>query len=311
MSVPPALRRLHPLLAAPAAVGALAAMVALAGAPEVNVFVETRLWLTPLIAGGLASAALVAASVVRRRIAAARAEGTAEAGRAATSDRHRFVLRLDHELKNPVTAMHAGLANLSAALGDADVPADATTALDSVASQTRRLARLVADLRKIAELETRPIERSPVAIAELLDEVGEAVEELPGAAERRITRSLPDAPWPVGTVPGDRDLLFLAVHNLMVNAVKFTRPGDRIDLRARDEGAHVVIEVADTGVGIPPDEIGEIWDELARGSAARGLPGMGLGLALVRGIVARHGGQVWVRSRSGHGTVIGLTVPAG
>lgn len=311
MSATGAGRRARPLAAVPLLVGALAGAVVLVRAPEVDVFVETRLWLAAVTAGALVTAALVAVVAVRHRIASAHAAGLAEAGRVAASDRHRFVLRLDHELKNPVTAIQAGLANLAAALDDARVPPDATTAVDSVSSQSRRLASLVADLRKIAELETRPIERSPVDIAGLLAEVDEAIGELPGAADRTITVSLPEAPWPVGTVPGDRDLLFLAVHNLLVNAVKFTRPGDRIDIRARDEGAHVVIEVADTGIGIPDGEIGEIWDELARGSAARGLPGMGLGLALVRGIVARHGGTAWARSRDGHGTVLGVTLPTG
>jgi two-component system OmpR family sensor kinase len=116
-------------------------------------------------------------------------------------------------------------------------------------------------------------------------------------------------PAPVGTVPGDRDLLFLALHNLLVNAVKFTGPGDTIEVRAREDGDQVVVEVADTGIGIPAEELGGVWDELARGSAARGTPGMGLGLALVRAVVARHGGTVWMQSRPGHGTVVGMRLP--
>jgi two-component system OmpR family sensor kinase len=67
--------------------------------------------------------------------------------------------------------------------------------------------------------------------------------------------------------------------------------------------------VADTGPGIPEDETPRVWDELHRGRAARGIPGSGLGLALVRAIVERHGGQVTIRSRLGQGTVVRVRLP--
>jgi two-component system OmpR family sensor kinase len=227
------------------------------------------------------------------------AAASAAAREAAAAEHRRFLLRLDHELKNPVTAIQAGLANIPP-----------SPALQSVASQARRLADLVADLRKLAELETRPLERAPVDVAELLTEAHDAAVDLPGAGDRALALSLPQAPWPVGTIPGDRDLLFLAVYNLLVNAVKFSHAGDRIELRAREDGDQVVVEVADTGIGIPDDEVAQVWDELARGSAAAGTPGSGLGLALARVIVARHGGTVSVRSRVGDGTLVGFHLPA-
>jgi two-component system OmpR family sensor kinase len=70
-----------------------------------------------------------------------------------------------------------------------------------------------------------------------------------------------------------------------------------------------VIEVADTGPGIPEDEIPRVWEELYRGREARGVPGSGLGLALVRAVIERHGGQVTMRSRVGQGTVVRVTLP--
>jgi two-component system OmpR family sensor kinase len=304
----------RPLIVIPALLGAVAAVVARVQAPTNNFFMETRLWIAAAIGGLLVSGALAAPRLIARRLARARAAGADDATRSALQDHHRFLLRLDHELKNPVTAIQAGLANLAPSLDGLDseespLDAPAAQALESISAQTRRLAGLVADLRKLAEVEMRPVERVPVDLAELLDEVNESIGELPAARDRTITLSLPHAPWPLGTVPGDRDLLFLALHNLLVNAVKFTRPGDTIEVRARDEGEQVVVEVADTGIGIPDDEVGQIWEELARGSAARGTPGMGLGLALVRVVVSRHDGTVWVRSRAGHGTVIGARLP--
>jgi two-component system OmpR family sensor kinase len=296
----------------PVVIGILGAVLALTQWPNKNFFIETRLWITLGVLGLLVAGAVAVPLVFVRASARARDQAAQNARVVAEEEHRRFLLRLDHELKNPVTAMQAGLANLAHLVGNGATPADASTtqALDSVSAQAQRLAALVADLRKLAELESRMIERAPVDLAQLLGEVNEAIAELPGAADRRIALTLPSAPWPLGTVPGDHDLLFIAVHNLLVNAVKFTQPGDTIEVRARDDGEQVVIEVADTGIGIPDHEVGQVWAELARGSAARGTPGMGLGLAMVRGIASRHGGDVWLRSRSGSGTVVGMGLPA-
>jgi len=163
-------------------------------------------------------------------------------------ERRRFLRRLDHELKNPLTSILAGLANL-----------------DSDESQVQRMRDLLADLRKLAELETRPIESGRVDLAEILRESREMVLEKPGAGDRRIDLTIPHAPWPLPLVSGDRDLLFLAVHNLVENAVKFTEAGARIELRAYEDGSNAIIEVADTGPGIPDEERALIWEELYRG----------------------------------------------
>jgi two-component system OmpR family sensor kinase len=135
------------------------------------------------------------------------------------------------------------------------------------------------------------------------------VRDYPEAPERELTLTVPRAPWPLPDVNGDPDLLFLAVHNLLTNAIKFTQPGDRIEVRAQEDGASVLIEVADTGPGIPEDEIPMVWEELYRGQGARGVAGSGLGLALVRAIAERHGGAVGLRSREGQGTVFALRLP--
>jgi two-component system OmpR family sensor kinase len=172
-----------------------------------------------------------------------------------------------------------------------------------------RLSRLTSDLRKLAELEGRPLERVPVDIAELLQEAVTLAQEQPEAEARRLTLTLPQAPWPVPDILGDWDLLFLATYNLLDNALKFTRPGDTVEVRASEGGTFVIIEVADTGPGIPQEELPRVWEELYRGQGAQGVPGSGLGLALVRAIVKRHGGQVTMRSREGQGTVVTMRLP--
>lgn len=251
---------------------------------------------------GLALSTL-AASLLLLRNWAVRVRRQAQAQIA--DDRRRFVQRLDHELKNPLTAIRAGLANLA----DTAHPQTQQTALESVETQTLRLSRLVADLRKLAELETRPLERTPLDLPDLLEEVLALAREQHQPDGRRLTLTLPQAPWPLPTISADWDLLFLAIHNLLDNALKFTRPGDTVEIRAFEDGAVVVLEVADTGPGIPEPEITHIWEELYRGQGARGIPGSGLGLALVRAIAERHGGQVVLRSRLGQGTVITMRLP--
>ena len=218
-----------------------------------------------------------------------------------TEERRQFLRRLDHELKNPLTAIQAGLVNLD--------DGGNNTALQSIRTQTRRLSRLVADLRKLADLETRPIDSAEVDLAVVLEEAVVIVQQEPESVDRSISLSLPQAPWPLPKVQGDEDLLLLAQVNLLNNAVKFSSPGDRVEVRAFEDSEMVIIEVADTGPGIPEAEVPFVWQELYRGRGARGVPGSGLGLALVRAITERHGGQVTIRSRVDQGTVVTMKLP--
>ena len=270
--------------------------------PAIQLYAAVAPGLLVGVAGLLATVVLAAARLTRQRAAMAAEAAERDAMVRAANDRLRFLMRLDHELKNPLTAIRAGLANIEQA-------GAAGPALQSVSAQTRRITRLLGDLRKLADLETREIETVPVDLPGLLQEVGEAVAAIPAAGERDIQWSVPQAPWPLPVIEGDRDLLFIALQNLIANAVKFSAPGDRVEVRSSEDDDWVLVEVADTGIGIPDEEIGEVWQELARGRAARSLPGTGIGLALVRVVVTRHGGRVAIRSRDGQGTVVSIRLP--
>jgi two-component system OmpR family sensor kinase len=226
--------------------------------------------------------------------------------RQASEERRRFLQRLDHELKNPLTAIRAGLTNV------AQQPLEpyAVEEVTAVQAQVLRISRLVADLRKLATLEITPLETTTVNMAELLTDVLSVLQEQAEIEDRRISLNVPSAPWPLPDVKGDPDLLLLAVHNLLDNAIKFTSPGDAIEVRAFDDGSDVVVEVADTGPGIPENEINRVWEELYRGEQARGVPGSGLGLSLVRAIIEKHGGNIGLRSRPDQGTVFSVRLPA-
>jgi two-component system OmpR family sensor kinase len=222
-----------------------------------------------------------------------------------SEDRRRFLQRLDHELKNPLTAIRAGLTNMTYEPLEEYLAEE----VSAVQAQVLRISRLVADLRKLAALEITPLERTTVNMAELLTDVINVLQDQVETENRQLTLILPNAPWPLPDVDGDPDLLLLAVHNLLDNAIKFSGPGDTIEVRAFDDGQDIVIEVADTGPGIPEKEIQRVWEELYRGEQARGVPGSGLGLPLVRAIIEKHGGNVALRSRPDQGTIFSVRLP--
>jgi two-component system OmpR family sensor kinase len=232
-----------------------------------------------------------------------------EVRREMEESRRQFIRRLDHEIKNPLTGLQAALVNMS----ETSAEADRHRASENARHALDRLKRLLADLRKLAELEARPLERLPVDIPALLEEVAEAIQSLPAAQERKVNLLIARVPWPFPPVTGDRDLLSLVFYNLLENALKFTSPDDSIEVRALEDGKAIVVEVADSGAGIPPAELPKIFEELYRGVNARGTEGSGLGLALTRRIVVLHGGTLEVRSRQDdpRGTVFTVRLPVG
>jgi len=260
---------------------------------------------TLLLLGGLASLFLLVSFLSRQASDKHSNKVLADRQQAQDESRRRFYKRLDHEVKNPLTAMRAALANF---------PEDTASVeqhkifLD-IQHQVDRLSRLVSDLRKLAELEERPLEKLPVSLEELLEEVVETVQSNPVYSGRNIRLVLPKVPWPISPIIGDRDLLGLAFYNLADNALKFTAPENSIEIRAMEDGHSLLVEIADTGPGIPPEDLPRIFEELYRGTNARGFEGSGLGLALVQRVITRHGGTVLVRSRPGMGSVFTVRLP--
>jgi two-component system OmpR family sensor kinase len=233
--------------------------------------------------------------------------------------KHRqFLRRLDHELKNPLTAMQIEVANLETESGpQVEVPLFRPSstlgkpqAVQRLKDQVARMNDLVIQLRKLGELESHPIEREPIDLGELLVDLVKEFQSSEEGARREIALSLPQIPWPLPEIAGDADLVYLALRNVLGNAVKFSRPGDAIQVRAFEDATQVIVEIADQGPGIAEDELPHVWEELYRGKLARGFPGSGLGLPIVKAIVERHGGQVTLRSRPNQGTVVTIRLPA-
>ena len=225
----------------------------------------------------------------------------------AVDNRQRFLQRLHHELKNPLTTIRAGITNLHS-IPHTQISQNSLTTIEN---ETVRLNTLITNLQKLAELEVSPLEQTIVTVEKLLQEVVEFAQERTEAQDRLlILHPFPQAPGPLPSIFGDYDLLSLAIFNLLTNALKFTRSGDRIEVRASEDGRMVIIEVADTGIGIPETDLPHVWEELYRGQEASTTSGSGLGLTMVKIIVERHRGQVTLRSPKPQGTVVTVQLPA-
>lgn len=287
------------LLASPAAVLLMTGAVLLITAPDLTLVLRGSVALTAAVLGAAWLAVAGAVLLLRRRWAVATEREVAETRSAAAESHRRFVGRLDHELKNPVTALLAALAGEDA---------DATTRAHT---QAERIRRLLTDLRRISDVETAPLDRTRVQLEPVLRDAVKWV--LEDAKERRPVKvdvaTAPAAP----VLDGDPDLILVAVYNVVANAVKYSRPDDVIEVRARQSGGSspvVTIEVADTGPGIAEADQAVVWEELERGHPPAGVLGSGIGLALTRVIVERHDGSCELTSRPGAGTSVVLQLPS-
>lgn len=289
---------------APLAVGAAVAGVMLALDESRSLQVGMDLPLVALSCGALLTAAglwFVGNRATRRREARARSTALQAAERAGAErerEQHRrFLARLDHELKNPVMAIRAQAA-----------ASDSTTAWRTVDAQAAKMSALVQDLRKLAELETRTLEREQVDLEALLSESITALEQQHPDAAGRFALSVTRVPWPVPVIDADVDLLSLAVDNVLGNAAKYSSTGP-IEVRLREQEGWAVVEVADSGRGVPADDLPSVFDELARAGNARDVAGSGIGLTLVATVLRRHDGDVSMRSLAGSGTVVTMRMP--
>jgi signal transduction histidine kinase len=253
--------------------------------------------LAALALGGLLLAAGQAARLLRARANRA----VAAQLEARETERRRFIQRLDHELKNPLTAIQVQLDNLAAADGAAGLAPDADT-LANVRAQVGRLTTLTRGLRRLADLETRALEFEQVEVEELLDEVNDLLQ-----CPDRVQLDVQRVPWPIPPIQADRELMLMVFRNLVDNALKYSP--NAVQVRARHTAGALVVEVIDTGRGIPPEELPLVTEELYRGSNTRDVAGSGLGLAIVQRIVERHGGRLDLRSRPGQGTIATVQMP--
>lgn len=216
-----------------------------------------------------------------------------------------FFALVSHELRTPLTSM-LGYLDL---MRDDDLSDETMEFVDVIERNARRLQRVVGDLLFVARFEAGhiPLMESDVDLRVLCDE---AIAAAFPAAESQGVRLQLDADRTAPLV-ADRDRLGQVIDNLVNNAIKFTPSGGEVMLRLRDRGDTLVIEVIDSGEGIDPDEIDNIFKRFYRSGRVvrKAVPGAGLGLTIVRSIVEAHGGTVRVESRLGRGSTFTVTLP--
>jgi len=222
--------------------------------------------------------------------------------------RQDFVANVSHEFKTPLTAIQ-GFAEtlLGGALEDEK---NNRRFLEIIRDHAARLGRLTDDLLKLARIEAGKldVQYQPVSVAELVE--GCAATTLFKASQRNIALNL-SYPPELPAVRGDAGLLREVLQNLLDNAVQYTSPGGRVDLRAVARDHDAVITVADTGIGIPLADQERIFERFYRVDAARSreVGGTGLGLSIAKHIVEAHGGRLWVESTVGSGSQFHFSIP--
>ena len=237
----------------------------------------------------------------------------AMSGRVATSSRSQrdLVANVAHELRTPLTSIRG----YSRALADGLLPTEEERgrALATIDREAYRMAVLIGELLDLARLEAGAValSREPVELGALLDEV--VARFARRAAERAVALTAETTGSPVAS--GDRGRLDQIVANLVGNALEHTPAGGvvRVDGRSdiAGDGRWVVVTVADTGVGIAPDRLDRVFERFVRGDdAKRRGEGFGLGLPIVRELVALHGGTIAVASEVGAGTTVTVRLPA-
>jgi signal transduction histidine kinase len=212
-----------------------------------------------------------------------------------------------HDLRNPLSTILGAASLLEDQRQD---PRETREVLGLVRRAVDRMNRLIGDLLDITRLEAGRLvlEQEPVAVRDLLSQTRESWETT--AASRELSLQIDPAPEGLA-VFADRSRILQVLDNLVGNAVKFSEAGGRITVRAtRSEASstEVRFSVSDTGPGIPPEVVKELFQRFWQANAAD-RRGIGLGLAICKGIVDAHGGHIWCESQVGHGARFTFTLP--
>jgi len=219
-----------------------------------------------------------------------------------------FVANVSHELKTPLTSVQGFAQALLD--GTASTPEEQKQAAQVIFNESGRMHRMVLDLLDLARLDagTLDLQRAPVDLTAVLN--GLAEEFAPQARAGNVDIRVESTTLPA--ITGDGDRLVQVFTNLVDNALKFTPAGGSITLRAAQVGSGVQVEVADTGAGISPESLPNIFDRFYQADPSRPggrKHGSGLGLAIVKEIVGAHGGKISVRSEPGKGTSFTVILP--
>jgi PAS domain S-box-containing protein len=274
----------------------------------------TRIWATGTVTAirDEAGAAIGFVKIVRDRTDLRSQLVTLEAQAAALRDSrdrtHMFLKTLGHELRNPL----GPVANAVHIIGRLTADPHIAGALQIISRQIAVLTRLADDLMDVSRLETGKVELSlrRVDIRALLQDAVQSVSRAAAQKQLKLEAILPDAPLFVSI---DEARFQQVVLNLLGNAIKYTREGGEIWVKATQVRNEVLVKVEDTGIGISPEIISRIFDLFTQAPVATDMVpgGLGVGLAVVRQLVELHGGSVQARSAGvGKGSEFTVRIPA-
>jgi signal transduction histidine kinase len=219
-----------------------------------------------------------------------------------------LIATVAHELKNPLTSVLGHLEMLESA---PDFSATATASLNAMDRGAKRMVRVIDDLLMLAKVgdPEDPVIAAPVDLRQVVNEVVDLVTVPAQQKHLDVRVDLPEAPV---LALGDPDELDRVCANLLSNAVKYTPRDGGVTVSVALAGDHVVLTVADEGIGIAEDDVARLGTEFFRSSnpVAVAQPGTGLGLAIVRRVVARHGGRLEIESELGRGSTFRVVLPA-
>ncbi len=221
--------------------------------------------------------------------------------------RREFVSNVSHELRTPIASIKAMVETLET--GALEQPKAARNFLGRIHRQVDDMNALVEDLLELSRLEsTRELpEVRPLALREVVEDVCGHFQDRARAQGVRLNLSIGDGLPPVNA---EEQRLRRIVTNLIDNAIKFTPQGGDITISARADGAYVVVQVKDTGVGIAPEHLPHIFERFYKVERSRREEGTGLGLAIAKHAVQSLGGDISVESREGEGSTFTFTIPA-
>jgi GAF domain-containing protein/DNA-binding LacI/PurR family transcriptional regulator/two-component sensor histidine kinase len=218
-----------------------------------------------------------------------------------------FIQNVSHELRSPL-ALIRGYAEMLDTGEIGEVPADQKKPVAIIARRARMLSDLVKDITLILEAEVNPPEPQPIPLDELAQN---AVEDFQVEIEQAELTLGAEIESDLPPVSGAATYMRRVLDNLIGNAVKFTPAGGKITVSLRRDGGTVALAVSDTGVGVPADKLGRIFDRFYQvdGSARRRYGGVGLGLSLVKDLVETYGGRVTVESEVDKGSTFTAYIP--
>ncbi len=221
--------------------------------------------------------------------------------------RQDFISNISHELRTPLASLKALTETLQT--GALEDPGAAKKFLSRIETEVDTLAQLIAELLELSRIESGqvPLDLEEVSVISLVDD---AVDRMRAQAKRRQISIKQDIPPHLPSVRVDPRRIDQVLVNLIHNAVKFSKPGQNIQVGARIEDDQIIFFVEDHGMGIPPRDLPRIFERFYKSDQARTSGGTGLGLAISKHLIEAHEGKIWAESELDQGSTFYFSLPA-